>query len=54
MRIVPKLRNIGDVILFYSYVVMACKGTVVLHAGLCYMLMLVKDCRGIKTTFNKK
>jgi hypothetical protein len=53
-RIVPKLRIIATVILFYTYVVMACKGTVLLHVGLCYMLILAKDYRGINTAFTKK
>jgi len=30
-RHVPNLRNSGYVTLFYSHVVMVCKGTVVLH-----------------------
>ena len=38
---------------FYSNVVMVCKGTVALHVGLCYVLILVKDCSGIKTTFTR-
>ena len=51
-RHVPKLRISGYVTLFYSHVFMACKVSVV-TCRLCYMLILVTDCRGIKTPLSK-